>query len=59
MAPVQGGHFEADRTVAVTKAPIQRLGDPRVRTRETEKRRADDPGAAFCLIRRVCDLFSA
>jgi len=58
MPPVQARHFEGDRTISVTEAPIQRFGDPRARYRETENAARTIPARRFASFGVFLRLFS-
>jgi hypothetical protein len=58
MPPVQGRHFEGDRTISVTADPIPRFGDPRARCRKAENAARTIPARRFASFGVFCDLFS-
>jgi hypothetical protein len=58
MHPVQSGHFEGGRTIAVTQAPIQWFSNPQARHRETENAARTIPARRFASFAGFCDLFS-
>jgi hypothetical protein len=58
MAPVQGEHFEDDRTISVARARFSGLAIRGTRTRGTKTPRRTIPARRFASF-GVCELFSA